>query len=147
MGEKEKVLKDKILEALKNVEDVVIPSDYDNHSFQEFGIDIVFDYPDAFGQMRKYGIQIKAEDIDSNVIQKVLGQLSVAFGHKFSLDPDKYLDGVFVVTNGKLTNLEYLKSANVGFRNVFWIDSSKLTPFLTKTSQTAKFQKTITKET
>ncbi len=126
----EKKLRKQILEALKKT-DGVINAEF-NHGVYEFGIDIVFDFEDAFGRKRKYGIQVKAGDISGPDLSEILGQLSVAFGHEFSIDPSKFLDAVYVVTDGEFIGgaKEFFKKANVGFRNVFLINGARLKPYL-----------------
>ncbi len=140
MKEEEK-LRSRLIKVLENnlgkenVEDI--------HSPAEYGIDIVFNMNDAFEQKRKYGIQVKTGPIAATDAQKVLGQLCVAFGHKFSLKPEEFLDAVYVVTDGEVIQpaVNYINSANVGFRNVFWISGNKLSPFLEKFERMMDYQK------
>ncbi len=120
----------------------------DKHGHYEFGCDIIFYIVDPFGEKRKFGIQLKNVNVDGSNTHEILGQLSVSFGHEYSLDK-KLLDAVYVITSGTISPgaEESFKKANVGFRNVYLIDYKKLTPFLEDFRKKLYSQKTITKET
>lgn len=120
----------------------------DKHGHYEFGCDIIFDTLDPFGQKRKYGIQLKDVDIDGSNIHEILGQLSVSFGHEYSLEK-KGLDAVYVITSGSISPgaEESFKKANVGFRAIYLIDNRKLSPILDKARKETEVTKNINKET
>jgi hypothetical protein len=87
---------------------------------------------------RKYGIQTKKCDIDAPKLQKIIGQLSIAFGHKFSINLQQFLDAVYVITDGKLkgTVMEHFNNANTCFRNIYLIcEGDELIQFLNKYEQ------------
>ncbi|OVE77681.1 hypothetical protein BVX98_02150 [bacterium F11] len=44
------------------------------HGPYEFGVDILFEYIDAFGQGRVYGVQVKIGDIDNKVLKDLIYQ-------------------------------------------------------------------------
>lgn len=134
----------KILDLLLGKENVE-----DTHGHYEFGCDIVFNVIDPFGQIRKYGIQLKDVDIDSTNIHEILGQLSVSFGHEYSLANPGRLDAIYVITSGIISPGAELsfKKANVGFRSIYLIDQRKMTPFLDKTTKQSDATKNINKET
>lgn len=132
MGEdilrKKIVVKLKSLEMRREIFDVI-----DNCGTCEYGADICFKRNDIFGQPRTYGIQLKNNDISASEAEKTLGQLSIAFGHKFSFCANKlHLDYIYVVTSKTIspTAREYFREANVGFRNIFLIDQDILDIFL-----------------
>lgn len=106
----------------------------DTNGIAEYGIDIVFSYPDAFGKIKKYGIQVKSGDITSSVVEITLGQLSIAFGHVFPDEPPEYLNGAYVITDGRILNQasEYFHNAKIGFREIFLIGGNEILPFLEK---------------
>jgi hypothetical protein len=103
----------------------------------EFGIDFTFEREDAFGVSRLYGVQIKAGDLKSGGkgasrnVKELLGQISIAFGHRFQ-PQDKLLDGIYVIVEGEVNNhaREYIGSANLGFRQVYILDKHDLEKFL-----------------
>ena len=101
------------------------------HGSHEYGIDIIFYHKDVFGTKRKYGIQVKFGDIKAREAITLLGQLTIAFGHKYWKD-DTQLDGVYIITNGEFIGGadEYIRSASIGFRNIFTIDGNGLKPFI-----------------
>lgn len=118
----------KILESRRQVFDVL-----DNCGTCEYGVDVCFKKNDIFGQPRVYGLQIKKGDINAGNIKVILGQLSIAFGHRFAFCSDRrHLEYIYVVTNGSIspTAREYFQNANTGFRNIFLIESDVLTLFL-----------------
>ncbi len=102
------------------------------HGTHEYGVDIIFDYDDPFQQTLRCGIQVKINDIDSSKAKEILGQLAVAFGHKYSRRHATHLDIVYVITNGHIVQPadEMIGSANVGFRNVIFIEGDGLELFL-----------------
>lgn len=103
----------------------------------EFGIDFTFERKDAFGVSRLYGVQIKAGDLRSGIkkasanVKELLGQISIAFGHRFQ-PQDRLLDGVYVIVGGEVNPhaREYIRSAMVGFRRVYILDKRDLEIFL-----------------
>jgi len=103
----------------------------DKHGGVEFGIDLVFEREDPFGEVRKYGIQIKIGDINARIAKDIIAQLLMAFGHPFPPD-ERSLDGVYVVTNGEINSYaqEQIKAARVGFREIHFIDGQILERFL-----------------
>lgn len=111
---------------------------YDQCGSIEFGIDLTFERKDAFGITRLYGVQLKAGDLKSSNIRasrgvkELLGQISIAFGHRFQ-PHDRFLDGVYVIVSGEVNPhaREYLVSARVGFREVYVLDGNDLTRFFT----------------
>lgn len=135
-----------LVEALKSK--LGIGNIEDKHGYYEFGCDIVFYTVDPFGEKRKFGIQLKNVNIDSKNFHEILGQLTICFGHEYSLNK-KLLDAVYVITSGKISvgMEESFKKANVGFRNVYLIDYKILEPFLNDYRQEINIKKTITKET
>lgn len=130
---KEDELRTRIFAALKLLEsENKIRNVTDNCGTHEHGIDLYFDKEDIFGLHRKYGIQLK-ENIDAREIKNALGQLSIAFGHRFSFSPnDGFVDYVYVIACGDITSpaKEYFKEANVGFRNIFLIERGTIDLFL-----------------
>lgn len=111
---------------------------YDQCGTIEFGIDFTFEREDAFGSARLYGVQTKVGDLRSSrkraspSVKELLGQISIAFGHRFQ-PQDRFLDGVYVIVDGEVNAhaREYIRSARVGFREVYVLDSSDLTRFFT----------------
>ncbi|MHB8442760.1 MAG: hypothetical protein ACYDAS_00105 [Patescibacteria group bacterium] len=92
-------------------------------------MDIIFDYEDVFNKNLKCGIQVKLNSLNATELIGIMGQLCVAFGHEYSIKPNKgLLDIVYIVTNGNITQAsrEYINASNVGFRNVRIIDGNQL---------------------
>ncbi|EKD99686.1 MAG: hypothetical protein ACD_22C00206G0003 [uncultured bacterium] len=113
----------------------------------EFGCDLIFYQNDPFGIKRRYGIQLKDTDLNGTEINEVLGQLCIAFGHRFATE-DRLLDGVYIITSGTITRgaFEKIKEANIGFRNVWVLDKNLLSPALVNKTNVNKFQQGINKE-
>lgn len=131
----ENSLRQRLIKALEKIDD--IKNIEDIHGQYEYGIDITFNIEDVFGLKQKCGIQIKNGDIDAPKIQRIFGQLSVAYGHK------QFLDAVYIITDGKLKGAakEHFNNARIGFRNVFLIEGDKLIQFLNKYEQQLEFIK------
>jgi hypothetical protein len=103
------------------------------HGGHEYGVDVVFDLEDGFGNLLKCGVQVISGDINASTCHTLLGQLTISFGHEFSRNPNKkLLDLVYVVTDGVFTQPadEYINSANVGFRNIICMERDKLSSIL-----------------
>ena len=99
------------------------------HGGHEYGVDIIFNIQDPFGQIIKCGIQVVNGDITTSNFHSILGQLAVAFGHKFQRKSNhNYLDLIYVVTNGKILQSanEHIGSANVGFRNILCLSGKEI---------------------
>lgn len=128
MQSKEDILRKRIVAALKNNKNVSNVQEI--HGTHEYGVDIIFDLRDGFTKPLHCGVQVKSGDITASIVQITLGQLSIAFGHRFSTDGD-HLDIVYVATDGEIIApaTEHAVSANVGFRNVIWLDGNKLDIF------------------
>lgn len=130
-------LRKQIQEILK--QDPTITRVDDKCSGMEFGVDLIFERKDAFGVIRRYGIQVKTKDIkatknrNSENVKKIIGQLAIAFGHPFPPD-GKNLDAVYVITNKEINSFahEHIKAARIGFREVYFIDGQHLKQFLLK---------------
>lgn len=103
----------------------------------EFGVDIVYQKEDIFKVNRLYGMQIKTTNIRSTSnritknVKEIIGQLAIAFGHRFT-PFDKYLDAIYIVTSGEINNYahDYIRSARLGFREIFFIDNHELIKFI-----------------
>lgn len=136
----EALLRDRIIHALSNYGNL---NPQLTHGGYEFGIDITFETLDPFSGKQLNGIQVKCGNINAALAQSVLGQLSVAFGHKFSLVPEnRLLDTAYVITDGIIlpSAIEYINSANVGFRNVRWLTGDHLKPFLERYGKDFKYE-------
>lgn len=125
----EDTLRKKICKALRNNPNV--SNVQETHGTHEYGIDITFEVNDGFDSPLHCGIQVKSGNITASVVQITLGQLSVAFGHDFTISKNG-LDLAYVITDGEIIQpaTEQINSANVGFRNVKWIDGEGLNVFL-----------------
>lgn len=134
-------LRKQILEFLKK--DPRVTSPKLTHGTHEYGVDIVFDYEDVFGQKLKCGIQVKVNDLDASKLKEIIGQLCIAFGHEYSRKPNtRLLDIVYIITNGSTQpSDEYINASNVGFRNVMFIDGDQLKPLLEQDSQNLDYKK------
>ncbi len=129
-----------ILEAIKSPEERII----EKHGFSEFGLDLIILKLDPFGKLRAYGVQIKTGNIKcsgkpTNKLKEIIGQLAIAFGKTIRVDGKEYqLDGFYVITDGEfLGNAEeYIRSACVGIRNLYFIDRQSLNEFKLKYSST-----------
>jgi len=125
---KKLISKLKELDSRGQISDII-----DNCGTCEYGADLCFKKNDIFGQPRTYGIQLKKDDINAYDVEKILGQLSIAFGHEFPFCSGKqYLNYMYIVTGGSIspTARDYFKEANVGFRNIFLIDEDILNLFI-----------------
>jgi hypothetical protein len=102
----------------------------------ESGIDILFIRQDPFGVERYYGIQVKAKDIKSTEstvshdVKTIIGQIVIAFGSPF--EDNRFLDGIYVVTSGEIKKnaSDYLRSAKIGFRELYIIEGQDLAKFI-----------------
>ncbi|MFZ6664632.1 hypothetical protein [Peijinzhouia sedimentorum] len=80
-----------------------------NHGKKEYGKDFTFKEMDKFGQIRNYGMQVKAGDVSGKVnstIDEILGQITDAFSMPFydvnSKSP-QYISSFVVAISGKFT--------------------------------------------
>lgn len=109
---------------------------FDNDGPNENGIDIIVIKQDIFGDVKRYGIQAKVGDIytqrrgRNSGINEIIGQLATAFGHPFPPD-SQYLDAVYLLTDGEIkpNAREYVVSARLGFRTIYFVDKHLLDPF------------------
>jgi len=109
---------------------------YPNHGQGEFGIDFIVYKKDIFEEERCYGIQVKTGNIYASKkgknpsLKEIIGQLVIAFGHTFP-PKNKNIDAIYLVTNGEIhsTAREYILSAQIGFRTIYFIDKKNLKEF------------------
>lgn len=111
---------------------------HDTHGQAEHGCDLILLKNDAFGQLRAYCAQVKTGDLKCSQnrtnkgIRELIGQLAIAFGEKVSIDGKDYtLDGIYVITDGEISKLarNYIRSALVGIRNIYFLDKQALDEF------------------
>lgn len=140
-------LRKEIIECLEKIEGIEV---YDMCSSVEFGIDLTFERKDTFGIARLYGIQLKTGNLSSRrnkisrSLKEIIGQIAIAFGHRFQ-PQDKRLDAIYVVVDGDISThaLHYIRSASVGFREVYFIDKQKLNKFFAENKpKVASFKET-----
>lgn len=118
----------------------------DCHGSNEYGLDLVILKKDVFGKLRCYGVQLKSGNIScsgkpNNRIKELIGQLVIAYGRKICVDgTDHKLEGFYVITDGNINTYaeEYIKSASVTLRNVYFIDGRSLNEFLSECGPSAE---------
>lgn len=130
----EDILREKVLDALRN--DPQNSRVEDKCGSVEYGVDITFEREDSFGKPRLYGVQIKSGNLSSRKskasqnVKELIGQLSIAFGHRFP-PQDQPLDAVYVVIGGEIKPhaSEHIKYAHIGFRHIYFLDNQDLERF------------------
>lgn len=135
---REKELRDKLVYNL-----LMLTKDYDErveiwHGSSEYGIDLFFTKKDRFGEIRNFGVQVKAKNITMSEGKKnhdvkiIVGQLLLAlskpvFPPNKPEDPVK-LDGFYVITSGRANRnaLDTIGYVSKILRNCYFIDGAKL---------------------
>lgn len=114
----EDTLREKVIVPL--LQDLGVDNIKDMHRDKRYegGIDIYFDILDVFGHRRRFGIQVKDEDLvcrsrpDKNKnIETICTQIRLGFGKNITLptsDPGKisvHIDGYYVITSGNVNQV------------------------------------------
>ena len=106
------------------------------HGIKEYGKDFTFSELTKFGNLRHYGMQVKAGNMRGNVnadIDEILGQLDDAFGlpyYEISANEERRINTFIIAISGNFTDNAKEKIANKIPNNlkgsVYMIDKEKI---------------------
>lgn len=105
----------------------------------EFGLDVVFLKKDFCGELRCYGIQLKAGKLSCNSkptkgVKEIIGQLSIASGQKFikQADNEYEFSGFYVVIEKEISDMarKYIRSSFNHGKPIYFLCDADLEKFL-----------------
>lgn len=111
----------------------------DVHGINEYGLDIIFLARDFSGELRCFGMQLKAGNLTcrsspTKGVKEIIGQLAIANGGEYKRQPDnKYeFSGFYVVVEGEIseTAKKYICSAFHQGKPIYFLCGENLDNFL-----------------